>query len=279
MLVYKNLCPNCWGNISSIRLEKGFVCENCSKEILDGDFPWLNLENLDKLKIYKEIVLETDEFKDFFKLKLWNNPWSLQISWSKRLFLKESFSIIAPTWVGKTTWGIIASLFLQKQNKKTYFILPTSLLVEHTKDRILSLDKNAKVLAYYSNLKTKEKQQVKEQIANWDFDILLTTSLFLQKNFDLIKNNKFDFIFVDDVDSVLKSSKALDKILFLMWFDEKDLQLAFEKYKIKIALASGKKLTPQQEEILNKSIKKPESVLVVSSATAKPRWIKPKILK
>ena len=280
MLTFKKLCPNCWNDISWERAEKWFVCKQCYWEIIEWDLPWTKLDDkyLKQLKNYKQVLDKTNQFVNFFQEKLNQKPWSLQISWTKRIFLNENFSITAPTWVGKTTWWILTSLFLAKEWKKTYFILPTSLLVKQVYDNFTKYDKNVKILAYHSKLKTKEKTLTKEKIKDWDFDILITTSLFLQKNFEFVNNKHFDFIFVDDVDSILKRSKALDKLLYLMWFSDDDLKLALEKYKIKLKLTQNKKLTPQEEEILQKEIKKTGTILVVSSATIKPRWIKPKIL-
>lgn len=49
-----------------------------------------------------------------------------------------------------------------------------------------------------------------------DYDIIITTSAFLSRKFDILRNEVIDFIFVDDVDAVLKSSPNIDRLLILM---------------------------------------------------------------
>jgi reverse gyrase len=54
--------------------------------------------------------------KKVFKNLLNTFPSSLQIGWAKRFFLGESFAIVAPTGTGKTTFGLISSLFTPKKS-------------------------------------------------------------------------------------------------------------------------------------------------------------------
>ena len=65
-------------------------------------------------------------------------------------------------------------------------------------------------------MKKGEKEEMRERISKGNFKILVTTSAFLSRNFSMVSNLKFDFIFVDDVDSVLKKSKNIEKLISLV---------------------------------------------------------------
>ncbi len=298
---YFNFCPNCGGIISDNRLKASLFCESCLKEIkseINIDKPLWYYQDVEliNMKDIKNFFDKIDEFKDFFEKVLQKSIWSLQFSWAKRFFLGYSFSMIAPTGVWKTTWGLIMWLYNFLANKKVYYILPTNLLVEHTYKRFVTIAERNKinltdVIIYSSKLKKKEKEEVKQKIQKGNFKVLFTTTNFLYKNFLLFNNVMWniDFIFVDDVDSLLKSWKNIDYVLKLLWFDDNDLQIWYELMKLKYMLITAKsnskyyinllkKVQKLQKDILNKR-KKINSILVVSSATAKPRSKKINLLR
>jgi len=68
-LIYKNLCPNCLGDITSERLIKGLLCERCNKD----NFPPEKICNVLKkgefLKICK-INESVQKFNELFREKL-----------------------------------------------------------------------------------------------------------------------------------------------------------------------------------------------------------------
>ncbi|MCQ6253961.1 reverse gyrase [Methanocaldococcus sp.] len=271
-MIFKEMCPNCNGEIYSERFEVG-VCEKCLKDEYVKD----NLElckklreekTLKNLKDYCKILNEFKEFEEFVK-SLGYELLSIQRMWAKRVLKNKSFSIVAPTGVGKSFFGVLMSLFLAKKGKKCYIILPTTLLIKQTYERIISLiDKNnlkINVVAYHSELSTKEKKEVKEKIDNNDFDILITTSNYLAKN---PPNTKFDFIFVDDVDALLKASKNVDRTLKLLGFDD---EIINEAYKIIYLIKIGKiEDALKKREILKKKLSKIKyGCLIIASATGK----------
>ncbi|XRO77562.1 reverse gyrase [Methanocaldococcus sp. 10A] len=271
-MIYKEMCPNCSWEITSKRLEIG-VCEKCLKE--ENVFEKLELceklreeKTLNKLKNYCIMWNEFKEFEGFVK-DLGFELLSIQKMWAKRVLKNKSFSIVAPTGVGKSFFGILMSLFLAKKGKKCYIILPTTLLVKQTYEKMLSLIEknklNIKVVAYHSELSTKEKREVKERIENNDYDILITTSNFLAKN---TPNMKFDFIFVDDVDALLKASKNIDRTLKLLGFNE---EIINEAYKIIYLIKIGKiDDALKKREILKKKLEKiKHGCLIIASATGK----------
>ena len=296
LMYLEDLCPNCNGRISDIRIKKALPCENC----WPFDFSPLDLMNKDqktreKAKKYLKNMAflldfeeEIEKFKKYFEKLIGNKAWNLQITWAKRIFLGESFAIIAPTGVGKTTFGLVSASYLVKNRGwKVYIILPTTLLAKQVKDRLESLDSKLKILAYHSDLKKKEKEEFKERLKNNDFEVLITTTNFLYRNFELLKDKKFHYIFVDDVDSLLKSAKNIDYVLKLMGFDDEAINVALENIKLKIRLLNAKKqeieeISKKIEEnnrILEEKKKKINSILVASSATAKPRGLRIKLLR
>ncbi|XRO75887.1 reverse gyrase [Methanocaldococcus sp. 28A] len=271
-MIYKEMCPNCRGEITSERLEIG-VCEKCLKE--ENVFEKLELckklreeKTLNNLKNYCIMWNEFKEFEGFVK-DLGFELLSIQKMWAKRVLKNKSFSIVAPTGVGKSFFGILMSLFLAKKGKKCYIILPTTLLVKQTYEKMLSLIEknklNIKVVAYHSELSTKEKKDVKERVENNDYDILITTSNFLAKN---TPSMKFDFIFVDDVDALLKASKNIDRTLKLLGFNE---EIINEAYKIIYLIKIGKiDDALKKREILKEKLEKiKHGCLIIASATGK----------
>ncbi|WP_162001323.1 hypothetical protein, partial [Escherichia coli] len=77
-------------------------------------------------------------------------------------------------------------------------------------------------ILYFSEDSQKSKEIKKEKLRTGDFRVLVSTSMFLYKNQEIIPRG-FDFIFVDDVDSFLKTAKNIDKLLFLLGFEQLSL--------------------------------------------------------
>ena len=240
--IYKNRCVRCLGDITSLRLSRGEFCDKCMQEIE-------NLENCNELLNFKkfcEANKKLEEFNNFFKEKTGSTLNSIQKMWAKRYFLDNSFSLLAPTGIGKTTFGLLLSAFVNN----SYIIFPTKLLVSQAIERFKLW--GIEVLAYTG------KKNEKEKIKNGEYNILITTTQFLYKNKKLINKN-FDLVFVDDVDSILKSGKKIDDILGLLGFNEEDLQKAMEL------------INKKEYEKISEIAKKKRGNLIVSSATANPK--------
>ena len=223
---YNSLCINCKGSISDSRLKTSGLCDNCLEEdIKRRDLIVKRLTkrgNMEEYGILWDFWRKCEEFSEFFEKIIGNKMWTLQEFWMKRLLKEESFAIVAPTGIGKTSFGIVACLYLASKGKRCYIILPTSLLVEHVRSHMetavkrLGLEVN--IAFYHSGLRGKEKKRSMEEIEKKEYDILITTNRFLIRNFEILPS--FDLIFVDDVDSFLKSPKNIDKILMLLGFPE-----------------------------------------------------------
>lgn len=121
---------------------------------------------------------------------------------------------------------------------------------------------SVRLVYYHGNLRKKEKEEALEKIRNGDFDILITSSQFLATRFkELLKDKKFDLIFVDDVDAFLKASKNIDRSLIMLGFSEEIIGRAWEVIKLKKQLAKllqNEKKNEEEIEKLNKEIEKIE---------------------
>jgi reverse gyrase len=292
-LYIKNLCFNCNNTISSYRLSHGLPCENDldDNEILEllnikdentfRELLYKKLSEKGKLKDYSNIYnlyKEVNKFSEFFKKALNSNPWKVQIMWFERLYKNNSFSMIAPTGVGKSTFIIISSIYFSSEyNKKILIILPTRLLVKQFNDLfdkfVSSLNLNIKVIAYYGS----NKKEIKEKIKNEDFNILIISNQFLTKNFDILKGKKFDIAFVDDVDSFFKGSKNIEKLFILIGYSEDDINVAKKVIDLKLAgkLDFNSDLYKRFLEIKNKN----HGLIVLSSATGSLRGKRVRLYK
>lgn len=283
---FKGLCFNCGENISSLRLFQGLPCD---KDIGDKDLDNIKTENLleEVYKVLKErnrllnfekiykIEKESKEFYDFFYKAVGSDPWSIQMSWFKRLIKGYSFAMIAPTGTGKSTFIAISSIYFSKKGKKILIILPTRVLVNQMYEKIREymekLNVNINLLAYLG------KKEEKKRIEKGDFDVLIVSNQFISKNFSILKNKKFDIIFVDDVDAFFKGSKNIERVLMLLGFTEEDISLAKEVIDLKI---KGKfDFKSKLKEEIERIKKKEHGVLVLSSATGAIRGKRVKLYK
>ncbi|MEO0090550.1 MAG: reverse gyrase [candidate division WOR-3 bacterium] len=263
--IYKNLCPNCGGEITSERLIANLPCKKCEKE--SGE-----------IKKIKELQEKLKEWEKHFEKHIKGKPWGLQTTWAKRIFTFSSFALLAPTGIGKTSFGLSIASFLLKFGQKSYIIVPTRLLVEQVYEKLKNFGVNEKdLLAFDGGLKKKKK----ERLQKGEFKILITTSMFLYKNQSIIPK-EFSFIFIDDVDSFLKTAKNIDKVLYLLGFDEESIKEAINFIKLKGKKQKSEEDLKRIEEIssqLRKIKENLKGVLVVSSATANPRSSRVKLFR
>ncbi len=245
-------CPNCGGIIDDRRLSLGQPCEKCLETPRVCVCKALrNKQCLKEMATACRVWEETDRFKSFFTQKVGSSPWALQLTWAKRAFLKKSFAIVAPTGVGKTTFGLVFTAYL---SQPSYILLPTKLLVKQAYERLLKFLPPSQIAVYLG------KKDEKERIATANYKVLITTVNFFYRNFELIPKHFFKFIFVDDVDAVLKSSKNVDYLFKLMGFSDEDIKLALKRQK-----------TEAERERLKKLSEHKDIILIVSSATVQPK--------
>jgi len=283
---FKGLCFNCGGDISSFRLHLGIPCE---KDINNEDLGKIKDEDLlekvynilkEKNRLLKfediyRIERESKDFYNFFYRAIGSEPWSIQMSWFKRLMKNHSFAMIAPTGTGKSTFIAISSIYFSKNGKKILIILPTRVLVSQMYEKIKGytekLNINVNLLAYLG------KKEDKKKIEEGNFDILILSNQFISKNFTILRDKKFDIIFVDDVDAFFKGSKNIERVLILLGFTEDEISIAKEviNLKIKGRFDFRSKLKEEIERIR----KKEHGVLVLSSATGAIRGKRVRLYK
>ena len=310
--IFRGACPNCGGEIDDARLSLAAPCEKClpmpieeiksiyeklgkkefKRHVLDY------LEKSGKLQAYKDIVQLEDMVEvlnNYFRKALNSEMWSAQRSWARRVFKKRSFAILAPTGVGKTVFGILLSLFLADRGEKSYIVLPTTLLAKQVweKARLFAekVGSKARILSYHGGLSHKEKVEFKERLLKGDFDILITTSQFLARNLEILKNIKFQLVFVDDVDALLKSSKNIDRVLILLGISEDiihcGLRLIGLKREIAYRISRREEISRERfleirglkSEIDNFIAKNDIGVLIVSTATGKVKGQRVKLFR
>lgn len=318
--IFKHSCLNCRGDIDDDRLLEGLPCRRClsdeeavliTEEGAEGRGRTETAADVLKkkgllrgLKQLASAHSSVKEFEAFFKRVLGLPLWSSQRTWARRVLMNKSFAIVAPTGVGKTVFGLAMAAFLASRGMKCYVISPTTLLVEQARSKLSQIVSAAGLsvqLACYSTaLRKAEREEELEKIKKRRFDVLITTSSFLAKNFRLLKRVRFGFIFVDDVDAVLKSSKNIDRILILLGFRKKDVEvcLNFIKQRVEVAklarqARAGKRegaaelleLARNRLEELSQQVaaavkrRAKRGILVVSTATGRPRGLRVRLFR
>lgn len=292
LVIYKRGCLVCGGEITDHRLRTIGICERCYNQN-DNDLEKIFSQfiSIERIKNLVHLKNETQKWIEAFRDLVGSDPWNTQIAWMKRVILGRSFSLVAPTGVGKTTFGIITAINLSRIGKKSLIIVPTTNLVDQVYEKISVMLKNdsSKVIMYSSKLTTKQKDEFKRRIAERDYDIVIVTSNMVKNLLFINSDLKFDFIFADDVDSILKKSKNIEYIVMLSGVSKEGVNTALEYIKHKFLLAVSKNDNNKYQEYLGRYKELQEEVLriknerngiiVVSSATAKPRGARVKLFK
>lgn len=300
--IYLHSCPNCGGPEDDSRLFRGLPCHVCIPDPpaeADRRRIYSILLERGALKNYRELY-ELDEklrrLEELFSKATGSRFWSAQRTWAKRVLKGRSFAIIAPTGVGKTLFGIaMAIYFAAAEGAKSYIILPTTPLVQQVERKLESMVEKAglgvRCLAIHAKLSRKERAERIARLQAGDFDVLVTTSKFFQVRFREVSRPRYRFVFVDDVDAVLKSSKSVDLLLKLLGFSDEDLEAGMElvraKRELARAAAEGKteaveRLQSRVRELESKlaeSRRRVGTVLVVSSATGRPRGARVRLFR
>jgi reverse gyrase len=276
--VYSIGCPNCNGPITASRASVGLVCNACLPYVNIDHFKNLNLD--DKVKLIYNLLIENNTLKyyweiyyyyednkeiyKYFKNLIGNEPWALQKLWLRRLKEGLSFSMTAPTGMGKTTTLLVYSLY---KNKDTLFIVPTRSLLEQICQKI-------------------EKYGGKVSCGDVSSSISIITFNYLNRNFEKIRNLRPSLILVDDADAIVKSGKTTDKVVELLGIDRATYESAIKLVKLKRLYmiykddGKGKEILEEIKELESRIAKiKPSGQLVVASATLRPKGIKQKALK
>ncbi len=248
--VYRHACPNCGGPNSEARLASGLPCPLCLPDGLapsKSDRPEIAeiLRLRGSLKHYANLVSldrETASLIEFFRRAVGSRPWGAQRTWARRLARGDSFAIIAPTGVGKTTFGLAASLYYACRGLKSYIVLPTTTLVMQAQRKLEAMIERsgcrARVLAIHSKMGRKARLEALKSLENGDFDVLITTMAFARMKVDDIAGRyRFRLIFVDDVDAAIKSGRSVDVVLRIAGFDEEAIEAGVEVLRLQREVA------------------------------------------
>jgi len=291
--IYKKICINCGGEVDDYRALMGLPCKNCLPDPLPKESNQIDLSNLvgNISNIFKT-KRKIEEISEIFRKGVGSAPWNVQASWIKRVILGRSFSLVAPTGVGKTTFGLIMSLALAKEGKKSVIILPTTNLVDQAYEKLKLFSRKTKIKAniqmYSSKIKEKEKKQFKESIKNGNYDIVIITSNMVKNLVSISENIRFDFIFADDVDSLLKQSKNIENVIMLAGVSREYIDKSLELIKTRFLLAVSRDKEKKEENLtkykeiteeIERFKEKDKGIIVLSSATAKPRGARVKLFK
>ncbi len=287
--IYKNLCPVCRGDAFAKELYEFGVCGKCS--LYNGGV-------LNAVSLYNELLNDLKDFEEFFS-KATNGlkPWGAQITWVKRLLNGENTVIVAPTGMGKTTLLIVYALYSARYfGKKTLFLAPTRALAKQIYQRLLSavnsIGAELRIVFYDSGLSKKRKEEVLEKIRNNDFDVLVLTNHFMNRRYDVLSELDIDLIIIDDVDSLLKSSKNILRLMKLLGFSEELIEKAKRRntliWKLMLARSLNKEddykkyieelieIENEIEEMLGSHSKKQ---VVIASATGRMRGAYAKVMR
>ncbi len=247
-------CPNCGREIEDERLLRGLPCKHCLPE--ERDPCELPPGDLRRLRPFCRARERLEQFRELFQRAVGYPPSSLQETWAKRIFLGESFAIVAPTGSGKTTFGLLALLLSPGRG---LMLVPTRLLCVQVEERLREFAERVglsrRILAYRGRKKEKEAFEAGE------YDILVVTSAFMYQHLEELIRARFSLIFVDDVDAFLKRSRHVDSLFRLLGFTEEEIALALKPRK-----------TEKDYEALSRIRERPgRGLLLLSSATLKPR--------
>ncbi|MEL9990593.1 MAG: reverse gyrase [Thermoproteus sp.] len=292
--VYLHSCPNCGGAIESRRLARGLPCSECLPlEVGEADLRRVIEElkrrrALDGLSRLEEKLKRYEEINALFEKIVGFGMWGAQRLWARRLAAGKSFAVVAPTGSGKTTFLLVASLYMAGRGK-ALLVFPTSALAYQAYRKLLDYSQraglNVKIVTYNTMLRPQEREEALNRIKSGDFDVLVITSAFLPKYFDLLSRYKFAFIATDDVDSVLRAtSKNIERILRLLGVNDEVLNKALELIELgrkrgkallggdeKAVEETEREMTKLREELRKLTTKLELGVFVASGALAKAR--------
>jgi len=275
-------------------------------ELLDKYYERLAVKGELKSMIDEEENLRG--FEEFFsKATKGFKMWSAQRAWAKRLLRKESFCIIAPTGTGKTVFSIIAVLFKaltsKPLNRKFYIAFPTTPLLTQSWKKLVEFARNVgyevctmdkwdntclKVVCVHSRLSKREREFFLDRLKTGDFDVLLTTSAYMHRHSDIIPRGVYDLVIMDDVDAVLRSGKAVRRLLNILGIRDSDIDKGLELVKLRAKISvlppeEAAKIRPALEalekevEAARKAVS--DTILIVNSATGRPRGIYSKLFR
>ncbi len=248
---YRHSCPVCGGPNTEYRLANGLPCPRClppreAARLLEKGRPGILevarvLETLGRLRGDLEELSSLEEESwsliRFFEEAVGSPPWGAQRTWARRLVRGDSFSIIAPTGVGKTTFGVVAGLFVARRGGRAVIVVPTTTLVVQTARRARALAERVgvdpeRIVEIHSKMGRKARLEAQERAFRGDYGLLIITAAFARKHAGELGKRRHRLVFVDDVDAALRSAKSVDAVLKLVGFTDRDIELGLEALRL-----------------------------------------------
>ena len=263
--VYLYSCPNCGGPVGDDRLLSGLPCPRCLPErvaaesiveVADAVGKYGRLREGSELDFYARVEREASRVEELFEKATGSRLWSAQRTWVRRVLKGKSFAVIAPTGLGKTTFGVLMAVYFALKGEKSYIVVPTTPLVRMVEEKALKLADAAgvpaKIIALHGRLPQKVRRQLIERVEEGDFHILITTSQYMIRNADWLAGLRekwgrgFRFVFVDDVDAVLKSGKSVDAVLKVVGFSQRDVELGWRLLQLQRKLVAASRRAQEE---------------------------------
>lgn len=287
--MYRGLCPNCSNEIDEHRLRLGLLCSKClrdeaivaSRDALKAYL--ISSGAVGKYVTYLSVEEELDAFSKFFTEVTGKDLWSIQRAWARRILSNDSFALIAPTGVGKTTLLLTYSLYRAVNGGRVLYVVPTRELMNQVFRSINSMNRFGVNVVNSDSFKDLELR---------DSYIAVLTHNFIHRNKDLIGSIRFNVVSVDDFDALLKSSSIVDLLLKCIGVSEEavlhakkivDLknELAFIKYSSDENLVSKLRDELYQHTLnLVKALNYGDiGQLLIASATGRGRGERVKVLR
>jgi reverse gyrase len=194
------------------------------------------------------------DFSEFFTQVTGFTLWALQRAWARRMVSGESFALIAPTGVGKSTLLQVYSVYRSSTGDSVLYIVPTRSLVEQVSERISSLSRGLGVEVYNT-------------IAREARGVCVTTHMALFRSKELLRGRYFGLVVADDFDALLKKSSLMDLVLYTLGFRPEDVEVARRITKLKQEAYAVKHATPERFRDLLKELESLEEQLARSIAS------------
>lgn len=161
---------------------------------------------------------ELSRFTEFFSNATGGKVlWSIQRTWAKRILSGESFALIAPTGVGKSTLLQIYSLYTASKSRPVIYVVPTKYLA----DQVLRTLNNFNA----GGIQVRDSGTIKSGEVLPEKRVDVITHAFLHRNKKLFENCRYYLAVIDDFDALLKSSSLMNTMLNLVGISEDSIKI------------------------------------------------------